>query len=162
MRNSVSLIRGAALKLRDLSLLRQNRSATSGRLSPPRPFRPLSRRSGRISASPYPSLRCSQNGRYQPSHAMIFHWTATTPLTCCLTAGVHFIFRLPPPCPPSSAHSGRRSQLFRLLLLTIPATSDKIEMLASLRSAPTLRLRSLRNAGRHPGGIDVRLRRNQH
>jgi hypothetical protein len=90
MRNSALSSGALPLKPRDLSLLRQNRSATSGRLPPPRPFRHLNRRSGRISALPYPPLRCFQNGPYRPSPAMIFHWTATTLLTCCLTPGVQF------------------------------------------------------------------------
>src|SRR5579863_288559 len=45
----------------DLTPLRQNGFLT-GRLTPPRPFRPLSRRSGRIPASPYPPLRYHQSG----------------------------------------------------------------------------------------------------
>ena len=43
--------RGAALRPWDLAQFRQNGSLT-GRLTPPRPFRPLSRRSGRIPALP--------------------------------------------------------------------------------------------------------------
>jgi hypothetical protein len=97
MRNSALSSGALPLKPRDLSLLRQNRSATSGRLPPPRPFRHLNRRSGRISALPYPPLRCFQNGPYRPSPAMIFHWTATTLLTCCLTPGVQFKIDLKKP-----------------------------------------------------------------
>ena len=41
---------------RDLSLSRQN-GCGAGRLAPPTPFRPLSRRSGRFPALPYPPLR---------------------------------------------------------------------------------------------------------
>ena len=53
------------------------------------PFRLLSRRSGCVPALPYPPLRCFQSGSHQPRRAMIFHRTATTPLTFCLTPGVH-------------------------------------------------------------------------
>src|SRR5438128_11582985 len=64
-----------------------------GRATPaPMPFRRLSRRSGRISALPYPPPRYSQGGRHQPRRAMIFQRTAITPLTSCLTPGVHFIW----------------------------------------------------------------------
>src|SRR5438477_13011527 len=64
-----------------------------GRATPaPMPFRPLSRRSGRISALPYPPPRYSQGGRHQPRRAMIFQRTAITPLTSCLTPGVHFSY----------------------------------------------------------------------
>ena len=41
---------------RDFTLSRQNGCAT-GRLAPPLSFRPLSRRSGRFPALPYPPLR---------------------------------------------------------------------------------------------------------
>ena len=41
---------------RDLSLSRQNGNL-AGRSQPPPPFRPLSRRSGRFPALPYPPLR---------------------------------------------------------------------------------------------------------
>jgi hypothetical protein len=54
------------------------------------PFRLLSRRSGRIPALPYPPLRCYQSGQPQPRRATIFQRTAITPLTSCLTPGVHF------------------------------------------------------------------------
>src|SRR5438093_12451755 len=53
------------------------------------PFRLLSRRSGCVPALPYPPLRYFQSGSHQPRRAMIFHRTATTPLTFCLTPGVH-------------------------------------------------------------------------
>jgi hypothetical protein len=53
------------------------------------PFRLLSRRSGCVPALPYPPLRYFQSGSHQPRRAMIFHRTATTPLTFCLTRGVH-------------------------------------------------------------------------
>jgi hypothetical protein len=43
------------LRPRDLTLLRQD-GCRMGRRTPPRPFRPLSRRSGRIPALPYPPL----------------------------------------------------------------------------------------------------------
>jgi hypothetical protein len=78
------------LRPRDLTQLRQNGVAAAGRPKPPRPFRPLSRRSGRIPALPYPPLRFFQSGRHQPRRAMISHRTAITPLTRCLTPGVHF------------------------------------------------------------------------
>jgi hypothetical protein len=61
----------------------------SGLRPPPGPFRPLSRRSGCVPAVPYPPLRYSQSGRHQPRRAMIFHRTAITPLTHCLSRGVH-------------------------------------------------------------------------
>ena len=57
---------------------------------PPGPFRPLSRRSGCVPAVPYPPLRYSQSGRHQPRRATILQRTAITPLTSCLTPGVHF------------------------------------------------------------------------
>ena len=53
------------------------------------PFRPLSRRSGCVPALPYPPLRYFQSGSHQPRRARIFHRTATTPLTFCLTGRVH-------------------------------------------------------------------------
>ena len=53
------------------------------------PFRLLSRRSGCVPALPYPPLRYFQSGSHQPRRARIFHRTATTPLTLCLTPGVH-------------------------------------------------------------------------
>jgi len=55
-----------------------------------RPFRLLSRRSGCVPAVPYPPLRSFQSGLLQPRRAMIYQRTATTPLTRCLTPGVHF------------------------------------------------------------------------
>ena len=60
-----------------------------------RSFRPLSRRSGCVPAVPYPPLRFFQSGLYRPRRAIIFQPTAITPLTSCLTPGVHFTFRLP-------------------------------------------------------------------
>ena len=39
---------------------------------------------------PYPPLRFFQSGRHQPRRATIFCRTAITPLTSCLTPGVHF------------------------------------------------------------------------
>src|SRR6266446_6997681 len=60
-----------------------------GGLSRLLPFRLLSRRSGCVPALPYPPLRYFQSGSHQPRRAMIFHRTATTPLTFCLTRGVH-------------------------------------------------------------------------
>ena len=53
------------------------------------PFRLLSRRSGCVPALPYPPLRYFQSGSHQPRCAMIFHRTATNPLTFCLTRWVH-------------------------------------------------------------------------
>jgi hypothetical protein len=41
---------------------------------------------------PYPPLRYSQSGRHQPRRATIFCRTAITPLTHCLTPGVHFSY----------------------------------------------------------------------
>jgi hypothetical protein len=64
---------GRCPKPRDLSLLHQNRSTASGRRAPPRPFRHLGRRSDRLSALPYPPPRPFQNGKHQPSRAMILH-----------------------------------------------------------------------------------------
>src|SRR6266436_8409234 len=61
-----------------------------GRLTPPLPFRPLSRRSGRIPALPYPPLRCFQSGSTPTSPTTLLHRTAITPLTSCLTPRVHF------------------------------------------------------------------------
>jgi hypothetical protein len=55
-----------------------------------RPFRLLSRRSDCIPAEPYPPLRYFQSGTHQPRRAILLHRTATTPLTLCLTLGVHF------------------------------------------------------------------------
>jgi hypothetical protein len=86
-----------ALPLRpwDLAQLRQNGCLT-GRLTPPRPFRPLSRRSGRIPALPYPPLRCFQRGSTATPPTMLLHLTAITPLTSCRTPGVHFNVLLGP------------------------------------------------------------------
>src|SRR5258705_332355 len=58
---------------------------------PPRPFRPLSRRSGRIPALPYPPLRCFQSGSTTTSPTTLLHLTAITPLTSCRAPRVHFI-----------------------------------------------------------------------
>ena len=60
-----------------------------GGLSRLLPFRLLSRRSGCVPALPYPPLRYFQSGPHQPRRAMIFHRTAITPLTFCLTRWVH-------------------------------------------------------------------------
>src|SRR6266404_3949292 len=76
----------------------------TGRLTPPRPFRPLSRRSGRIPASPYPPLRYFQSGPTVTSPSTFFQRTAITPLTSCLTSGVHFIGKRSPPDFPTSHH----------------------------------------------------------
>ncbi len=76
---------------RDLPQLRQNGCFLMGRLSPPLPFRPLSRRSGSIPGEPYPPLRYFQSGSTATSPSMTFHRTAITPLTLCLTPGVHFM-----------------------------------------------------------------------
>lgn len=72
-------------------------------------FRRLSRRSSYFSAALYPPPRFFQNGRRQPSRAMIFHWTATTLLTCCLTPRVHFS----PPQHTVTPERGQRSVLSR-------------------------------------------------
>ena len=75
----------------------------------PRPFRLLSRRSGCVPAVPYPPLRYSQSGKHQPRRAILFQRTATTPLTRCLTPGVHFK-REPNPRPvPVSNHQITKS-----------------------------------------------------
>ena len=76
------------LRPQDLTQLRQNGCGgllLLGRLKPPLPFRPLSRRSGRIPALPYPPLRCFQSGSTATSPSTLFQRTATTPLTSCLT-----------------------------------------------------------------------------
>ena len=67
------------LRPRDLPQLRQNGSIT-GRLRPPRPFRPLSRRSGRIPALPYPPLRCFQSGSTATSPRNAFAANGDNPL----------------------------------------------------------------------------------
>jgi hypothetical protein len=79
------------LRPRDLTQLRQN-GYSKGRLAPPLPFRPLSRRSGRIPALPYPPLRCFQSGSTATPPSTENQQTAITPLTSCLTPGVHFNF----------------------------------------------------------------------
>jgi hypothetical protein len=38
-----------------------------------------------------PPLTYLPSGTQQPRRAMILHWTAITPLTLCLSAGVRFI-----------------------------------------------------------------------
>src|SRR5262249_44338154 len=80
------------LRPRDLTQLRQNGLLT-GRLAPPLPFRPLSRRSGRIPALPYPPLSYLQSGATATSPSRIFHPTAITPLTSCRSSGVQFSTR---------------------------------------------------------------------
>ena len=87
-----------------------------GAAQPPRPSRPLSRRSGRIPALPYPPLRCIQSGTIQLRRAMIFQRTAHTPLTSCLTPGVHFRAS-----PVSSCHEGQ----FQLVLLPLVAHESR-------------------------------------
>jgi hypothetical protein len=96
------------LRPRDLPQLRQNGS-TTGRLTPPRPFRPLSRCSGRIPALPYSPLRCFQSGSTATSPPMLLHRTAITPLTSCLTPGVHF--NTPHSGTSLASHRPRASQL---------------------------------------------------
>src|SRR5688572_7046646 len=59
-------------------------------------FRLLSRRSGCVPAEPYPPLRSFQSGIVQRRRAMNLHRTANTPLTSCLTPGVHFKLPLVP------------------------------------------------------------------
>ena len=68
------------LRPRDLTQLRQNGCFTTGRLTPPRPFRPLSRRSGRIPALPYPPLRCFQSGSTATSPCNDFSANGDNPL----------------------------------------------------------------------------------
>ena len=63
--------------------------AFGGGRSRPRPFRRLSRRSGCVPAWPYPPLSYFQSGSHQPRRAILLQPTATTPLTDCLTIGVH-------------------------------------------------------------------------
>jgi hypothetical protein len=70
------------------------KSVSSELLVRPQPFQPLSRRSGRIPALPYPPLRYSQSGLEPSCRAMIVHRTAIAPLTLCLTPGVHFTKQL--------------------------------------------------------------------
>ena len=64
-------------------------TALGGGRSRPRPFRRLSRRSGCVPAWPYPPLSYFQSGSHQPRRAILLQRTATTPLTDCLTIGVH-------------------------------------------------------------------------
>ncbi len=64
-------------------------TALGGGRSRPRPFRRLSRRSGCVPAWPYPPLRYFQSGSHQPRRSILLQPTATTPLTDCLTIGVH-------------------------------------------------------------------------
>ena len=80
-----------ALPLRpwDLAQLGQN-GCFVGRIRPPRPFRLLSRRSGRIPALPYPPLRYYQSGLHRLRRTMLLQPTALTPLTSCLSPRVHF------------------------------------------------------------------------
>jgi transposase InsO family protein len=59
----------------------------------------LSRRSGCVPAEPYPPLSSVQSGATQLRRTMIFHRTALTPFTPCLTQGVHCIL-LPLPDEP--------------------------------------------------------------
>src|SRR5258707_391479 len=96
---------GSAPATPGFNALRQNGHLT-GRLTPPRPFRPLSRRSGRIPASPYPPLRYFQSGPTVTSPSTFFQRTAITPLTSCLTSGVHFNFTPPTTyhLPPTTYH----------------------------------------------------------
>ena len=65
------------------------REKHQGGRSRPVPLRLLSRRSGCVPAEPYPPLSSVQSGATQPRRTMIFHRTALTPLTLCLTPGVH-------------------------------------------------------------------------
>ena len=50
----------------------------------------LRRRSGCVPAWPYAPLNYFQSGSHQPRRAILLQRTATTPLTDCLTVGVHF------------------------------------------------------------------------
>ena len=67
------------------------RPAFGGGRSRLQPFRLLSRRSGCVPAGPYPRLSYPQSGLHQPCRAILLQRSATTPLTDCLTFGVHFI-----------------------------------------------------------------------
>ena len=80
------------------------------------PFRQLSRRSGCVPAEPYPPLSYPQSGLHQPCRAILLQRTATTPLTDCLTFGVHFKL----PIPYSEPRSGKlqRISLVRIFHLS--------------------------------------------
>jgi len=72
------------------------------------PFRPLSRRSGRIPAWPYPPLRCFQSGSTTASPPMLLQRAAITPLARCLIPGVHFTVQ--PLSPPQQTVAPERDQ----------------------------------------------------
>ena len=72
-------------------------TALGGGRSRPRPFRRLRRRSGCVPAWPYPPLSYFQSGSHQPRRAILLQRTATTPLTDCLTVGVHLTQCSPSP-----------------------------------------------------------------
>ena len=57
----------------------------------PVPLRQLSRRSGCVPAEPYPPLSHGHHAPQPCRRTTILHRTALTPLTSCLTPGVHFI-----------------------------------------------------------------------
>jgi hypothetical protein len=78
-------------RTRDLPHSRQN-GGGAGRLSPPRPFRPLRRRSGRIAAEPYPPLRCCQ---YRPTPITIARIYCRNELRQGITRLVLLRFRWP-------------------------------------------------------------------
>ena len=130
-----------------------------GRLSPPPPFRPPSRRSGRIPALPYPPLRCFQSGSHQPRRSRLSQRTAITPLTSCLTPGVHFT-AAPCPTPPSSPRPSFLRCASDSFLLTKPNTflHNRDASVATLRWCSG----SSRNAVRTRSGICVQLHRNPH
>jgi hypothetical protein len=70
-----------------------------GRLSPPLPFRPLSRRSGRIPALPLSSAQVLPEWITSTRRSMLLQRTAINPLTSCLTPGVHFAYSPLPSTP---------------------------------------------------------------
>jgi|GEM_PF-4159095 len=70
----------------------------------------------RIPALPYPPLRCFQSGSTATSPAIVSQRTAITPLTSCLTPGVHFKCR-PLPLHPIPRWQRRYSYRNRTLLL---------------------------------------------
>ena len=99
------------------------------------PFRLLSRRSGCVPAEPYPPLRYFQSGKHQPRRAILFHRTAPTPLTRCLTPGVHF--NNGPSSPFLSAPTP--SSQVRRNCLTRSRYSASAPMKGRCRTAPPLR-----------------------
>ena len=76
----------------------------------------LSRRSGCVPAWPYAPLNYFQSGSHQPRRAILLQRTATTPLTDCLTVGVHFT-PLPKPHLPNSTQLTRPNPRYLSLIL---------------------------------------------